>query len=217
MFITNKIIKFLGNECSRRPLCFRSGIFVRPALLFSHHPGPAVFPTTLRAEAEHWDGRNHSWGSYSKGRKKMVCWGRGPVSHHTLLPFTRRGERRSNRTGKQEAFAQRIYMSINEDRFQGNNEIHVRGSRTEMILFSHSPEGILSSTFPQKMYPLLQTWGSWLRLIFLPRLTGRSWHNGLFSSDLNRGSSCPLLLDGLFFCLLMGTAARSQESNQAGI
>lgn len=91
LLITNKIIKFLGNECSHWPLCFRSGILIRPASLFSHDPGPAIFPPTLRAEAENWDGWNHSWGSYCQGREKMLCRGRGPFSHHTLLPFTREG------------------------------------------------------------------------------------------------------------------------------
>ena len=64
---------------------------------------------------------------------------------------------------------------------------------------------------------LLQTWGFWLQLIFLPGHISRSWYNGLLSSDLSRGSSWSLLPRGLLFCLLTGTAVRFQEGNQAGI
>lgn len=88
-------------------------------------------------------------------------------------------------------------------------------------LFSHLPglgEGILSSTFiPPKMSPFLQTWGSWIWIIFLPGLTCRSGHNGFLSSDLSRVSSWPLLLCGLLSRLLMGAAVRPQEGNQVGI
>lgn len=60
LLITNKIIKFLGNECSHWPLCFRSGMFIRPASLFPHHPGPAICPPPPAPNAES-RGRKLGW------------------------------------------------------------------------------------------------------------------------------------------------------------
>lgn len=145
----------------------------------------------------------------------------GGFSRHILLPLTGGGREGAviGQENRKHRKKEHTYQQIKTD-FQTIMKINVRCARTEKILFSHLPgleEGILSSTFiPPKMSPFVQTWGSWIQIIFLPGLICKSWHNGFLSSDLNRVSSWPLLC-GLLSCLLMGVAGRPQEGNQAGI
>lgn len=105
--------------------------------------------------------------------------------------------------------------------FKPSMRISITCSRTEKILSLPICQTREKGYFPLLSFLpsplLLQTWGFWLQLIFLPGHTGRSWCNGLLSSDLSRGSSWSLLPCGLLFCLLTGTAVRFQEGNQAGI
>ena len=158
-------------------------------------------------------------GSY-KGGVQMIRWGRVQPSCPAAT-YRGRGEGavtgQDNRKHRQEEYT---HQQMKTD-FQTKMKINVRCPRIENILFSHLPglgEGILPSTFiPPKMSPFLQTWCSWIWITFLPGFTRKSRHSGFLSSDLDRVSSWPLLLCGLFSCLLMGAAGRPQEGDQVGI
>lgn len=57
---------------------------------------PSLWPCHLPPNIESrgrklWDGWSHSWGSYCKGRGKMICQERGPFGYHTLLLISREG------------------------------------------------------------------------------------------------------------------------------